>query len=386
MGSSSSKNNDKTKSSNKLDGDAAPSVGLNNQNNCNNNLKKSNNFSSSNNNNPEVDNSQIIKNNKKVGTVTGGNINPNEGGENRIYENKTSKGTNDNNNDNIDHNIGKNELSKGNTNIPSTNSDNISGKEQYFQKSSNIDINLGGSQRNNKENTNKPSTNTGNVEINLGGSQRNNEENYNKPSTNTGNIEINLGGSQRNNEENTNKPSTNTGNVDINIGGNKRNIEENYNKPSANTNKGNKNDEDIKEDFTNKTNNEKNTKYDDEMSSLSESIVQYNYSRLNLNDKNEIEFFRSYSDQKIREGYFPLFLKVNNGKQYFFFVKQDSTLKMLCDYYKYSIDNTIKGKNINLFIEDTNSKGILLDQDTQIKNLNIRQFSKIKGYSETSYF
>ena len=361
MGSSSSKNNDKTKSSNKLDGDAAPSVGLNNQNNCNNNLKKSNNFSSSNNNNPEVDNSQIIKNNKKVGTVTGGNINPNEGGENRIYENKTSKGTNDNNNDNIDHNIGKNELSKGNTNIPSTNSDNISGKEQYFQKPSNIDINLGGSQRNNEENTNKPSTNTGNVEINLGGSQRNNEEN-------------------------TNKPSTNTGNVDINIGGNKRNIEENYNKPSANTNKGNKNDEDIKEDFTNKTNNEKNTKYDDEMSSLSESIVQYNYSRLNLNDKNEIEFFRSYSDQKIREGYFPLFLKVNNGKQYFFFVKQDSTLKMLCDYYKYSIDNTIKGKNINLFIEDTNSKGILLDQDTQIKNLNIRQFSKIKGYSETSYF
>ena len=280
-----------------------------------------------------MDTSQIIKNNKEVGTVTAGNINPNEGGENRIYENEnqTSKGNNDN--DNIDHNNGQKEIFKGYTNAPSTNSDNISGKEQYFQTPSNIDKNIGG--------------------------------NY------------------RNNEEKTKKPSTNTGNVDINIGGNIKYNEEKINKPSTDTNKPNKNDEDTKEDFTNKTNYLKNTKYNDEISSLSQSIVSYNYSSLNLEEKNDLDYLRSFSEQRIREGYFPLFLKVNKGKHYFFFVKQDSTLKMLLDYYKYSIDNTYIGKNINLFIEGTNN---LLDQDIQIKNLNIRQFSMIEGYLETLYF
>ena len=347
----------KINSSKKLDGDAPPVIGLNNQNNY---LNEFNNFSLFNNNNSKVDNSQKIKNNKEVETVTAGNINPNEGGENRIYENKTSKGNNDN--DNIDLNIGENELSKGYTNAPSTNSDNISrnigGKEQYFQKPSNIEINVGGNKRYNEKNTNKPSTNTGNAEINVGGNKRYNEE-Y------------------------TNKPSTNTGNAEINVGGNKRYNEEYINKPSTNTNKTNKNDEDTKEDFTNKINYLENTKYDDEISSLSQSIVSYNYSTLNFNEKNDLDFFRSYSDQKIRQGYFPLFLKVNKGKKYFFFVKQDSTLKMLLDYYKYSIDNTTIGKNINLFIEGTNN---LLDQDIQIKNLNIRQFSMIEGYLETLYF
>ena len=301
-----------------------------------------------------MDNSQKIKNNKEFETVTAGNINPNEGGENRIYENKASKGNNDNNN--IAHNIRRNELSKEYTNAPSTNSNNINrnigGKEQYFQKPSNIEINVGGYKRNNEENTNKPSTYTGNADINVGGYKRNNEE-Y------------------------TNKPSTNTGNADINVGGNKRYNEEYTNKPSTNTNKTNKNNEDTKEDFTNKTNYLENTKYNDEISSLSQSIVSYNYSSLNLEEKNDLDYLRSFSEQRIREGYFPLFLKVNKGKHYFFFVKQDSTLKMLLDYYKYSIDNTYIGKNINLFIEGTNN---LLDQDTQIKNLNLRQFSKIEGY------
>jgi len=278
-------------------------------------------------------------------------------------------------------------LSKGYTNAPSTNSDNISrnigGKEQYFQKPSNIEINVGGNKRYNEKNTNKPSTNTGNAEINVGGNKRYNEEYTNKPSANTGNAEINVGGNKRYNEEYTNKPSTNTGNAEINVGGNKRYNEEYINKPSTNTNKTNKNDEDTKEDFTNKINYLENTKYDDEISSLSQSIVSYNYSTLNFNEKNDLDFFRSYSDQKIRQGYFPLFLKVNKGKKYFFFVKQDSTLKMLLDYYKYSIDNTTIGKNINLFIEGTNN---LLDQDIQIKNLNIRQFSMIEGYLETLYF
>ena len=290
-----------------------------------------------------MDTSQIIKNNKEVETVTAGNINLNEGGENRIYENENQNSKGNNDNDNIDQNIGHSESPKGYTNAPSTNSDNISGKEQYFQKPSNIDNNIGRNYRYNEEETNKPSTNTGNVDKN----------------THTGNAEINIGVNYRNNEEETNKPSNNT-------------------------NKPNKKDEGTKEDFTNKTNYLKNTKYDNEISSLSQSIVQYNnYSNLNLNEKNDIDHLRSYSDQRIREGYFPLFLKVNKGKHYFFFVKQDSTLKMLLDYYKYSIDNTYIGKNINLFIEGTNN---LLDQDTQIKNLNLRQFSKIEGYLETLYF
>ena len=277
-----------------------------------------------------MDNSQKIKNNKEFETVTAGNINPNEGGENRIYENKASKGNNDN--DNIAHNIGQNEIFKGYTNA---------------------------------------------ADINVGGYKRNNEEYTNKPSTNTGNADINVGGNKRYNEEYTNKPSTYTGNAEINVGGNKRYNEEYTNKPSTNTNKTNKNDEDTKEDFTNKTNYLENTKYNDEISSLSQSIVSYNYSSLNLEEKNDLDYLRSFSEQRIREGYFPLFLKVNKGKHYFFFVKQDSTLKMLLDYYKYSIDNTYIGKNINLFIEGTNN---LLDQDTQIKNLNLRQFSKIEGY------
>lgn len=51
-----------------------------------------------------------------------------------------------------------------------------------------------------------------------------------------------------------------------------------------------------------------------------------NYSILNISDQKDINILKIQSSQKENEGLFPFFLRINNSKPHFFYVKVDSTL------------------------------------------------------------
>ena len=93
---------------------------------------------------------------------------------------------------------------------------------------------------------------------------------------------------------------------------------------------------------------------------------------LDLSDPNDINKLKIHVSQKVSEGYFPLFLRINKEKPHFFYVKKYSTLRILLGYYH--LLNGTKTGTIVLFNE--NNK---LDLDTQIQNLNLKMFSVVVG-------
>ena len=355
-----------------------------------------------NNNNNNYNN--INNNNLGINTQNGRDIDINIGG-NRIID--TQKETTKDGNIDINRGINKMEIgkketekyseTKGNIDPNSRGNRNFYGEQgsNFYTKPGNIDINIGGDKKiqefNNSSNTNKgnidiniggdkkiqefnnsSNTNKGNIDINLGGNKK--IEDFNKPSiTNKGNIDINLGGNKK--IEDFNNPSiTNKGNIDINLGGNKK-IED-FNNPSI-TNKGNidinsneikKNDEIFKKDI------DKQNYFDNNDLSMSNScILTYSFSNVDLKS----EEFKRVIDKKINEGYFPLFLKLDNRKPRFFFVKNQITLKTVLNNYLIlnRISNT--GKKYILYNKDKE-----LDQDIPVIDLNIKKLGMIKNIKQ----
>ena len=280
----------------------------------------------------------------KGGMITKTNIDPNKGGQSGI---NVTVGNTVGENHNIDSNIGVYEETKKPT--PST----ITGGND------NIDNNIGGNKKFTEEGTpSKPTkpTDDGNIDINRPYIQNNGN---NKFTPTQGNIDSNLGGSSKINED-YNKPETKTGNLDSNMGGNKY---------VTNTTKG----------FTTNPNIDSNIPYDEDQKeetkdtiSLSQTIQRSNYD-LDLSNPNDINKLKIHASQKINEGFFPLFLRINNEKPHFFFVKENSTLRILLDYY-HLFNGTKKG---NIILFNGNNK---LDLDTQIQDLNLKMFSEVAGY------
>ena len=81
--------------------------------------------------------------------------------------------------------------------------------------------------------------------------------------------------------------------------------------------------------------------------------------------------------KKINEGYFPLFFEIDNGKKYFYFVKNDSTLKSVLKIYIMQNGITSKGQNFTLY-----NQGKIVDQDTLIRNLGLKPFAIITIHPE----
>ena len=335
-------------------------------------------FENINNNNNNYNN--INNDNLGINTRNGRDIDINIGG-NRIID--TQKETTTDGNIDINRGINKMEIgkketekyseTKGNIDPNSRGNRNFNGEQgsNFYTKPGDIDINIGGDKKiqefNNSSNTNK-----GDIDINIGGDKKIQELN-NSSNTNKGNIDINLGGNKK--IEDFNKPSiTNKGNIDINLGGNKK-IED-FNNPSI-TNKGNidinsneikKNDEIFKKDI------DKQNYFDNNDLSMSNScILTYSFSNMDIKS---VEF-QNEVKKKIKEGYFPLFLKLDNRKPKFFFVKNQITLKTVLNNYLIlnRISNT--GKKYILYNKDKE-----LDQDIPVIDLNIKKLGMIKNIKQ----
>lgn len=320
--------------------------------------------------------------NTKDGNSNTINIDQNIGGQNKI--NQTVGYTISGSNRNIDINLGENQ--KYEKEKPSTNTND-----------GNIEPNFGENQRTYGKDTKKPSTTKGNVDINFGRNEYY-EGGTNKPSPDGDNIDINIGGGLRKKEEEENKTPTITDNPDINkdyIDDDQKNsrtstgnIDPNrgnsFQKPEGN-NKPINDIENTKKVFINKSTSDNNKEIDNQYlndikedskekyEAISQKIVTFNYYDLNLKDPKDINLLKLNASQKISEGFFPLFLRVGEEKPNFFFVKRDSSCRILLDYYNL-INDTKKGKII-LY-----NDGKRLDLDTQIKDLNIKQFGIIEGY------
>jgi hypothetical protein len=320
--------------------------------------------------------------NTKDGNSNTINIDQNIGGQNKT--NQTVGYTISGSNSNIDINFGENQ--KYEKEKPSTKTND-----------GNIDPNFGENQRTYEKDTKKPSTTKGNVNINFGGNEYY-EGGTNKPSPNGDNIDNNIGGGGRTKVEEENKTPTTTDNPDINkdyIGDDQKkswtntgNIDPNrgnsFQKPEGN-NKPTNDIENTKKVFTNKPASDNNIEIDNpylndikedskkKFEEMSKNIVTFNFNDLNLKDPKDLNLLKLHASQKISEGFFPLFLKVGAEKPHFFYVKSDSSCRILLDYYNL-INGTEKGRII-LY-----NGGNRIDLDTQIKDLKIQQFGIIEGY------
>ena len=115
--------------------------------------------------------------------------------------------------------------------------------------------------------------------------------------------------------------------------------------------------------------------FDDDDLELSQSVLTTSYSHLNFGDAKNKQIFMEDVLKKINEGYFPLFFEIDNGKKYFYFVKNDSTLKSVLKIYIMQNGITRKGQNYTLY-----NQGKIVDQDTLIRNLDLKPFAQIKNH------
>ena len=233
-----------------------------------------------------------------------------------------------------------------------------------------IDINVGGTDDETlKGNNEKYFTNTcngGNIEINLGGNIRCGEkeiETFGKP-TNGGNIDINLGENGRveeNKTETYGKP-TNNGNIDINMGGNKR-VGEDYKTPKETPDSKPKKTMNI--GYLSKNNSDNN---DDSDLGMSYNIL--------LSDIKNIDESKELINKRVEEGYFPLFIQLDEEKPLFFFIKNYETVQSALEAYKEILNINDGNKEYTLYNKKTKA---LVPQDVPIKDSSLKYFSFISN-------
>ena len=233
-----------------------------------------------------------------------------------------------------------------------------------------IDINVGGTDDETlKGNNEKYFTNTckgGNIDINYGGNIRCGEkeiETFGKP-TNGGNIDINLGENGRveeNKTETYGKP-TNNGNIDINMRGNRR-CGEHYKTPKETPYSKPKNTMHI--GYLSKNNSDNN---DDSDLGMSYNIL--------LSDIKNIEESKELINKRVEEGYFPLFIQLDEKKPLFFFIKNYETVQSALEAYKEILNINDGNKEYTLYNKKTKA---LVPQDVPIKDSSLKYFSFISN-------
>ena len=233
-----------------------------------------------------------------------------------------------------------------------------------------IDINVGGTDDETlKGNNEKYFTNTckgGNIDINYGGNIRCGEkeiETFGKP-TNGGNIDINLGENGRveeNKTETYGKP-TNNGNIDINMGGNKR-VGEDYKTPKETPDSKPKKTMNI--GYLSKNNSDNN---DDSDLGMSYNIL--------FSDIKNIDESKELINKRVEEGYFPLFIQLDEEKPLFFFIKNYETVQSALEAYKEILNINDGNKEYTLYNKKTKK---LVPQHVPIKDLGLNYFSYISN-------
>ena len=274
---------------------------------------------------------------------------------------------------NIEQNGAKISINNLNNNISNKINNN---KEEEKSSNVNIDPNIG--EYKNQENKGKSTE--GNIDPNKGGQQKKYEiQKPDKTPENKGNINMFSGGNQRVNEkEETTKDVYVKPKKDYNID---NNIEENE---KIFTNTGNDISYLPKEKKENTVKNEKKTvtpspdgNKDNKDNNASHSKDNKIYDVLSVSLTNiNATLLKEEVAKKRDEGYFPLFLKIDNNKPKFFFIKFDSTLRCLIKTYKMMMGIDDLKIEYNLY----NDKNELLDQDIEINYLNIEPLKVISNH------
>ena len=88
-----------------------------------------------------------------------------------------------------------------------------------------------------------------------------------------------------------------------------------------------------------------------------------------------MENLKEEAEKKMKEGYFPLFLKIDNHKPLFFFASKNLTLKKILK--KYLTLQGISNNGEEYILYNGNKK---IHQNIIIKELNIKPFECIKNY------
>ena len=115
-----------------------------------------------------------------------------------------------------------------------------------------------------------------------------------------------------------------------------------------------------------------NYAFDDDDLELSQNILCVSYSYLNLKDPKDFIKFNDDFEKKFKEGYFGIYLYVDNLKPSFYYVKIDSTIKSIIQYHNKIKGITEKAEECTAFIGKKS-----IDINAQIKDLNLKPISKI---------
>ena len=285
-----------------------------------------------------------INNQKKINIdlYAGGNINSEN------YYSKpsiTKKG-------NININFGGNrrdENDSGSSNITKGNNKDEEYITPSYAKPRNIDNNLGGNKEVGIDNTPSYAT-PGNIDNNVGGNKR--EGLDNTPSNKSkGNIDNNVGGNRRN-EKYITPINKSKGNIDNNLGGNKR----------------------VRQDQNPYLNNTPNIYiYESNENVL---VISGNFIFNGSIDSKKAE---ELAKKRIAEGYFPLFMQLNENKILYFFAKTNQTIENILEKYKFI--TSINDNKKYILYNKKEGKEEIIPQDKPLedleKDLGFKKFSFI---------
>ena len=347
---------------NNLDGEAPPIQGININQNANKNsinvvLKR------------EGNECKIVSLNENQNVnlkINGERINMNNSSE-------TSQGQNkDNNIDNKDSVLRQKIEENFNTNTFGNNIDN--NEEQKKDLNQKINSTLGKENEYNpfygknnlkninneeKTNTNKPN-NDNNIERNNNDQMDNNADNLANRLNNDNNI---------NKYNNNNKMNDNANNLRIN---NDNHIDM-YNKEQKDINENNNDNLNSGETIKNNDNNIEHNNDEDKLS-MSQSVLWASFRDLNINNQNDKQIFIKNFYNKLEEGFFPLYAKIENEKSFFYYIKQERTLKSLLTAHLLKCGITFSGEEYSLY-----NDGNKLDPDCPINEMNdLKIFSVIE--------
>ena len=124
-------------------------------------------------------------------------------------------------------------------------------------------------------------------------------------------------------------------------------------------------------------NNDNNVEHnnDEDKLSMSQSVLWGSFRDLNIKNNNDKQIFVQNLTNKLEEGFFPLYAKIGDNKPYFYYIKQESTLKSLLSAHLLKSGITLSGEEYSNLFNNRNP----LDQNCPINQINdLKIFSVIE--------
>ena len=88
---------------------------------------------------------------------------------------------------------------------------------------------------------------------------------------------------------------------------------------------------------------------DEDKLTMSRSVLWASFKDLNISNNNDKQIFIQNLNSKLEEGFFPLYAKIEGNKPYFYYIKQESTLKSLLLAHLLKSGITVSREEYNLY-------------------------------------